>query len=100
MCSPLKARTCSPLKARTCSPLKVRTCSPLKVRACSPQKVRACSPLKMRTCCPLKEREKERRDSTLLFSIEFPLADKQSFKTKFRKLFGKKKQWVMVRERL
>jgi len=26
-----------------------------------------------------------------LFSAEFPLAEKQSFETKFRKLFGKEK---------
>ena len=35
--------------------------------------------------------KKRRKDSTLLFSTEFPLAEKQIFETKFRNLFGKEK---------
>ena len=36
-----------------------------------------------------------RKDNTLLFSAEFPLAKKQSLES----FLAKKKQWAMVRER-
>ena len=35
------------------------------------------------------QREKRRKDSTLLFSAEFSVAEKQSLKPRFRKIFGK-----------